>query len=139
MLLRPNQSVRKGQLLAMFDSTGLRSEQRQLRQEIEALQRQARQAQEEQRCLNTQVQALEGLANSLTEASRRSVDQARASLAFEQRQLQRYASLVQAGALSSRQGRCPLKPGMRLSGDVVTRRTTVLAFLLNKLRLGQAS
>ncbi|MFM8259190.1 MAG: hypothetical protein ACKN83_05115 [Vulcanococcus sp.] len=59
--------------------------------------------------------------------------------AFEQRQLQRYASLVQAGALSSRQGRCPLKPGMRLSGDVVTRRTTVLAFLLNKLRLGQAS
>lgn len=324
VLLRPNQSVRKGQLLAMFDSTGLRSEQRQLRQEIEALQRQARQAQEEQRSLNTQVQALEGLANSLTEASRRSVDQARASLAFEQRQLQRYASLVQAGAvaqqlveekqarqlisqselakalqgvseqrtrgaselarlrqsasqarmaadewnkqlaqrrarlelverqleqatvrapisgsvlqtalrhagqvlqpgatlavlapvtarftiqllvppdaisqlrsgqqatvrlaacpsaefgvlqarvssvgadtqelpaengasrssgyavelqpeasaLSSRQGRCPLKPGMRLSGDVVTRRTTVLAFLLNKLRLGQAS
>ena len=42
----------------------------------------------------------------------------------------------QANGLRSRQGRCGLKPGMRLSGDVVTRRTTVLAFLLNKLRLG---
>lgn len=99
VLLRPNQTVQSGQLLAVFDTTGLHSEERQLRQEIEALRRQARQAQEEQRSLNNQVQALEGLAGSLTEASRRSVDQARAALAFEQRQLQRYASLVQAGAV----------------------------------------
>lgn len=99
VLLRPNQTVRQGELLAVFDTTGLRSEERQLQQEIAALQRQAHQAREEQRSLNSQVQALEGLADSLTEASRRSVDQARAALAFEQRQLQRYSSLVRAGAV----------------------------------------
>jgi multidrug resistance efflux pump len=99
VLLRPNQTVRRGQLLAVFETTALRSEERQLHQEIAALQRQARQAQEEQQSLISQVEALESLARSLTETSRRSVDQARASLAFEQRQLQRYAALVQAGAV----------------------------------------
>jgi multidrug efflux pump subunit AcrA (membrane-fusion protein) len=39
-------------------------------------------------------------------------------------------------SLKGRQGSCILRPGMKLIGDVVTRRTTVLAFLLNKLRLG---
>ncbi len=39
-------------------------------------------------------------------------------------------------ALSSGQGRCALKPGMEVRADVVTRRTTVLMFLMNKLRLG---
>jgi len=38
-------------------------------------------------------------------------------------------------ALRGRQGNCPLRPGMEASADVVTRRTTVLMFLLNKLRL----
>ena len=97
--LRPNQQVRRGQVLAVIDGSGLRSEEKQLHQEIAALQRQAHQAQEEQRSLNAQVQALEELASSLTEASRRSVEQAKAGLLFEQRQVQRYAALVQAGAV----------------------------------------
>jgi HlyD family secretion protein len=39
-------------------------------------------------------------------------------------------------SLRGRQGSCTLRPGMKLTGDIVTRRTTVLMFLLNKLRLG---
>ena len=42
----------------------------------------------------------------------------------------------QRSALRSAQGRCALKPGMEVRADVVTRRTTVLMFLINKLRLG---
>ena len=37
--------------------------------------------------------------------------------------------------LTSDQGRCTLRLGMEVRADVVTRRTTVLAFLLNKLRI----
>ena len=43
----------------------------------------------------------------------------------------------ETGRLTSRQGDCRLKPGMPLQGDIITRRTTVLVFLLNKLRLGE--
>jgi multidrug resistance efflux pump len=39
-------------------------------------------------------------------------------------------------SLRSRQGLCRLRLGMEVTADVITRRTTVLAFLLNKLRLG---
>jgi multidrug efflux pump subunit AcrA (membrane-fusion protein) len=38
--------------------------------------------------------------------------------------------------LRSRQGLCRLRLGMEVTADVITRRTTVFAFLLNKLRLG---
>jgi multidrug efflux pump subunit AcrA (membrane-fusion protein) len=39
-------------------------------------------------------------------------------------------------SLRGRQGSCSLRLGMEVNGDVVTRQTTVLMFLLNKLRLG---
>jgi multidrug efflux pump subunit AcrA (membrane-fusion protein) len=39
-------------------------------------------------------------------------------------------------SLRSRQGLCRLRLGMEVTADVITRRTTVFAFLLNKLRLG---
>jgi len=39
-------------------------------------------------------------------------------------------------ALQGRQGLCRLRLGMDVVADVVTRRTTVAVFLLNKLRLG---
>jgi len=39
-------------------------------------------------------------------------------------------------SLRSRQGLCRLRLGMEVTADVVTRRTTVFAFLLNKLRVG---
>ncbi len=38
--------------------------------------------------------------------------------------------------LKGRQVYCMLRPGMEINADVVTRQTTVLAFLINKLRLG---
>ena len=41
----------------------------------------------------------------------------------------------QRRVLQGRQGSCVLRQGMDVVGDIVTRRTTVLAFLLNKLRL----
>jgi len=37
--------------------------------------------------------------------------------------------------LTGRSSRCALRPGMAVSADVVTRQTTVLMFLLNKLRV----
>jgi hypothetical protein len=40
--------------------------------------------------------------------------------------------------LQGRQGTCLLRPGLDVVGDVLTRRTTVLMYLLNKLRLGTA-
>ena len=41
-------------------------------------------------------------------------------------------------SLRSRQGLCRLRLGMEVTADVVTRRTTVFSFLLNKLRLGSS-
>jgi multidrug efflux pump subunit AcrA (membrane-fusion protein) len=41
----------------------------------------------------------------------------------------------QRTALAGRQGPCRLRPGMDLTADVVTRDTTVLRFLLNRLRI----
>jgi hypothetical protein len=38
--------------------------------------------------------------------------------------------------LRGRSTTCALRPGMAVVADVVTRRTTVLMHLLNKLRLG---
>jgi|APCry1669189034_1035192.scaffolds.fasta_scaffold05911_2 multidrug efflux pump subunit AcrA (membrane-fusion protein) len=48
-----------------------------------------------------------------------------------------YQALLQPErrALQGRQGQCLLRQGMDVVGDIVTRRTTVLAFLLNKLHL----
>ncbi|MEY2643805.1 MAG: hypothetical protein RLZZ611_454 [Cyanobacteriota bacterium] len=99
VFLTMNQQVRRGQTLAVFDTRMLLSEERQLQEEIRALERQARQARSEEVSLSAQIGALESLARSLTATSRTTVDQARASLAFERRQLSRYTSLLDAGAV----------------------------------------
>ena len=99
VMLRPNQHVRQGQVLAILDSRTLEAEHDQVKQELTALQRQANQSQEEQRSLQAQVQALGELSNSWRTASRRGVDQAKASLEFEQNQLKRYQSLLASGAV----------------------------------------
>jgi HlyD family secretion protein len=39
-------------------------------------------------------------------------------------------------SLKSRQGNCRLRLGMDVNADIVTRRTTVFAYLMNKLRIG---
>ncbi len=99
VLLRPNQMVRAGALLAVFDSRPLQAERRQLQEELTTLEGQALQAQDEQRSLAAQATALERLSQSLTESSRRGVDQARASLAFDRSELRRYRSLQDIGAV----------------------------------------
>jgi len=97
--LATNQQVRRGQTLAVFDTGTLRTEERQLQEELRALERQTRQAGREEESLAAQIQAFETLARSLTAASRKTVDQARATLAFERQQLSRYTSLLNAGAV----------------------------------------
>lgn len=99
VLLRPNQLVRAGDLLAVFDSRPLQAERRQLDEELATLEGQALQARDEQRSLAAQAQALERLSDSLTESSRRGVEQARATLAFDRSELRRYRSLQESGAV----------------------------------------
>jgi HlyD family secretion protein len=99
VLLRQNQSVRAGQLLAVFDRRPLQAERRQLEVELSALQAQAQQARNEQASLDTQASALERLSTSLTESSLRGVEQAKAALAFDRNELRRYRSLQSSGAV----------------------------------------
>jgi len=99
VMLRPNQTVRAGELLAVFDSRPLQAERRQLDEELATLERQAAQARDEQRSLSAQAAALERLSTSLTLASQRGVEQAQANLAFNRSELQRYRSLEETGAV----------------------------------------
>ncbi len=99
VLLRQNQSVRRGDLLAVFDTRPLEAEQSQLQVELSALEAQAQQARDEQSSLEAQTHAWERLTVSLTESSRRGVDQAEAALAFDRSELRRYRSLLASGAV----------------------------------------
>lgn len=99
VLMRPNQQVRAGELLAVFDSRSLQAERRQLLEELATLQAQEARARDEQRSLEAQASALERLSASLTEASRRGVDQAEAMLDFDRSELQRYRTLLDSGAV----------------------------------------
>lgn len=99
VLLRQNQSVHAGQLLAVFDRRPLQAERRQLEVELSALQAQAQQARNEQASLDTQASALERLSTSLTQSSLRGVEQAKAALAFDRNELRRYRSLQSSGAV----------------------------------------
>ncbi len=69
VLVKPNQPVRAGALLALFDSRPWRLEQQQLRREVQALERQLAMARGEQHSLSTQAEALRGVNRSLTSAS----------------------------------------------------------------------
>jgi multidrug efflux pump subunit AcrA (membrane-fusion protein) len=99
VLVQPNQNVRAGGLLAEFDNRSLRVERQQLQQEQEALRRQLAMARGEQQSLATQAQALQGVNESLTQASRQGVAQARTALDFERGELERYRSLAAEGAV----------------------------------------
>jgi adhesin transport system membrane fusion protein len=99
VLVQPNQSVRAGTLLAEFDNRSLEVERQQLQQEQEALRRQLTMARGEQQSLATQAQALQGVNQSLTLASRQGVAQARTALNYERGELERYRSLAAEGAV----------------------------------------
>ena len=99
VLVQPNQSVRAGRLLAEFDNRSLAVERPQLQQEQAALRRQLTMARGEQQSLATQAQALQGVNQSLTLASRQGVAQARTALDYERGELERYRSLAAEGAV----------------------------------------
>jgi HlyD family secretion protein len=99
VLVQPNQSVLAGSLLAEFDNRSLAVERQQLQQEQAALRRQLTMARGEQQSLATQAQALQGVNQSLTLASRQGVAQARTALDYERGELERYRSLAAEGAV----------------------------------------
>ncbi len=99
VLLRPDQTVAAGQVLARLDPSLFRSERDQLRSEITALERQLRLASSERDSLELQAAALARLGSAQLESSRRSVDQARATFRFERSELERYQSLLSSGAV----------------------------------------
>ena len=99
VLVKPNQQVSAGALLAVFDSRALQLEQQQLTREIQALERQLAMARGEQQSLTTQAEALRGVNRSLTSASRQGVAQAQSALLYERRELERYRALAAEGAV----------------------------------------
>lgn len=99
VLVKPNQDVRIGALLAVFDSRPLQLEQQQLKREVQALERQLAMARGEQQSLETQAEALRGVNRSLTSASRQGVAQAQTALLYERRELERYRTLAAEGAV----------------------------------------
>lgn len=99
VLVKPNQQVVAGALLAVFDSRPLRLEQQQLQREVQALERQLTMARGEQHSLSTQAEALRGVNRSLTSASRQGVAQAQSALGYERRELERYRTLAAEGAV----------------------------------------
>lgn len=94
-----NQTVQRGQLLAVIEPSGMREEQRQLVQELAALQRQERQARLQQLSIEAQLQSLDQLSRAQLESARRTVDQARANQAFDRSELARYGQLLDSGAV----------------------------------------
>ena len=94
-----NDTVHKGQLLAVIEPTGLREERRQLLQELDALQRQEHQARLEQQAIESQLSSIDQVSQALMESSRRTVEQARANQAFDRSELGRYSQLLQSGAV----------------------------------------
>lgn len=99
VLVKPNQDVRIGAVLAVFDSRPLLLEKQQLKQEVQALERQLAMARGEQQSLETQAEALRGVNRSLTSASRQGVAQAQTALRYERRELERYRTLAAEGAV----------------------------------------
>lgn len=99
VLVQPNQGVRAGSLLAEFDNRTLQLERQQLQQEQQALRRQLSMARGEQQSLAAQAAALRNVNQSITQASRQGVAQARTTLDFERGELERYRSLAAEGAV----------------------------------------
>lgn len=99
VLVQPNARVQAGQVLARFDNQALEVERQQLQLDLETLEQQVHHARQAQESLQRQADALATMARSLTEASRQAVDQARTRLAFEERESQRYRTLLESGAV----------------------------------------
>lgn len=99
VLVRANQLVRAGQVLAILDPRHLQGRQRQLRQELLQLQAQRNQTQAQQLELQQELSSNQLLHQSLVEASRGDVAKADASLSFARTEFQRYRDLAKVGGV----------------------------------------
>ena len=100
VLVRQNQRVSRGQVLAVLDQEILHAQQRQLQQELGTLERQRRLSLQQQQALATQVSALQQLTRAGGASSLGLVAQARANLSFSRSEWLRYRHLLASGAVS---------------------------------------
>jgi len=99
VLVKPNQQVSKGDLLAELETDGLESGQRQLMMEKKQLEEQLRQSEAQLKDLEQQSQSIAELLTSQIAAARGGVDQALAGARFQDRELQRLRGLAAQGAI----------------------------------------
>jgi len=100
VLVQPNQRVVAGQVMARLDDRALRDQEQQLETEISRLERQQLEASNQRRALADQRNAAASLTVAQVLGSERELDQARATLSFHERELARYRTLLNIGAVS---------------------------------------
>ncbi|MEB3265524.1 MAG: HlyD family efflux transporter periplasmic adaptor subunit [Cyanobacteriota bacterium] len=100
VLVKSDQRVAAGQVLARLDTAALENDRRQLRAEIGLLDQQLGQAQAERQALLDQLSSQEALQRSQLASTRTALEQSRAALDFEEREHRRYESLAESGAVS---------------------------------------
>jgi multidrug resistance efflux pump len=99
VLMRPNQQVQPGQVLAVLDRSSLLIRQRQAQQEWAQVQEQIRQAQLQRNQLQAEMSSSGLMAKASLASSRGDVAKAKASLAFATDQMRRYRDLARQGAV----------------------------------------
>jgi multidrug resistance efflux pump len=100
VMVKPDQAVAAGQVLARLDATGLEAERRRLRSEVALLEQQLGQARAERQALLDQLSSQEDLQRAQLASTRTALEQTRAALDFEEREHRRYQSLADSGAVS---------------------------------------
>lgn len=99
VLMRPNQQVRAGQVLAVLDQGSLVLRQRQARQELAQVEEQIRQTQQQQDQLQAEMSSNGLVGQALIASSRGDVAKARAALALAGEEMRRYRDLARQGAV----------------------------------------
>jgi multidrug resistance efflux pump len=98
--IRPDQRVLRGQVLGRLDTAALDRERQLLQQEIASLSRQQRQSLEEQQALQEQELAARRMLLARLESVRRDGDKAAVTQEFQRRELERFRTLQNEGAVA---------------------------------------
>lgn len=99
VLMRPNQQVQPGQVLAVLDQSSLLMRQRQARQELTQVQEQLRQGEQQQQQLHAEMTSNDLVGQALIASSRGDVAKTKAALALAADQMSRYRALAREGAV----------------------------------------
>ncbi|MEY4431771.1 MAG: hypothetical protein RLZZ533_1707 [Cyanobacteriota bacterium] len=99
VLMRPNQQVQPGQVLAVLDQASLLLRQRQARQELAQVEEQIRQTGQQQDQLQAEMSSNGLVGQALIASSRGDVAKARAALALAGDEMRRYRALAIQGAV----------------------------------------